>query len=243
LLNIPFPKENVSFNYNNTCLIDSINASSSKLYGRKISKQLNIISKVSSISSSVITTSTKNNLQNGDIVCFYADTLPSGIASYDSSSPHVQDKNTYAVSNITDYTFKLGTSTISGGSNVYVEKIKSNALYRPFILQIRRTGNTYSYFINRELVNQTNSPGPLLKNLNSTTLKLINRNASIGINYFDVSFYKRLLSESELNSAYAYYADYYMSLFSGETNCTSINLKSDLYSFRLPNIFNLAGKS
>ena len=243
LLNIPFPKENVSFNYNNTCLIDSINASSSKLYGRKISKQLYIRSKVSSISSSVITTSTKHNLQNGDIVCFYADTLPSGIASYDSSSPHVQDKNTYAVSNITDYTFKLGTSTISGGSNVYVEKIKSNALYRPFILQIRRTGNTYSYFINRELVNQTNSPGPLLKNLNSTTLKLINRNASIGINYFDVSFYKRLLSESELNSAYAYYADYYMSLFSGETDCTSINLKSDLYSFRLPNIFNLAGKS
>jgi hypothetical protein len=243
LLYIPFPKENVSFNYNNTCLIDSINASSSKLYGRKISKQLYIRSKVSSISSSVITTSTKHNLQNGDIVCFYADTLPSGIASYDSSSPHVQDKNTYAVSNITDYTFKLGTSTISGGSNVYVEKIKSNALYRPFILQIRRTGNTYSYFINRELVNQTNSPGPLLKNLNSTTLKLINRNASIGINYFDVSFYKRLLSESELNSAYAYYADYYMSLFSGETDCTSINLKSDLYSFRLPNIFNLAGKS
>ena len=45
------------------------------------------------------------------------------------------------------------------------------------------------------------------------------------------------------NSAYAYYVDYYMSLFSGETNCTSINLKSDLYSFRLPNIFNLAGKS
>jgi hypothetical protein len=243
LLNISFPKETVSFNYKNTCLNNSIDASPSNLYGTKISKQLYIRSKVSSISSNIITTSTKHNLQNGDTICFYADTLPFGIASYDSSSPHAQDKNTYIVSNITDYTFKLGTLTISGGSNVYIEKIKSNALYRPFILQIRRIGNTYSYYINRELVNQTISPGVLLKDLNGTTLKLINRNTTIGINYFDITFYKRLLSESELNSAYAYYVDYYMSLFSGEANCTSINLKSDLYSFRLPNIFNLAGKS
>ena len=243
LLNISFPKETVSFNYKNTCLNNSIDASSSILYGTKISKQLYIRSKVSSISSNIITTSTKHNLQNGDTVCFYADTLPFGIASYDSSSPHVQDKNIYTVSNITDYTFKLGGLAISGGSNVYIEKIKSNALYRPFILQIRRIGNTYSYYINRELVNQTSSSGVLLKDLNGTTLKLINRHATIGINYFDITFYKRLLSESELNSAYAYYVDYYMSLFSGETNCTSINLKSDLYSFRLPNIFNLAGKS
>jgi hypothetical protein len=85
--------------------------------------------------------------------------------------------------------------------------------------------------------------GTLLKDLKDTTLKLINRNTTIGINYFDITFYNRLLSESELNSAYAYYADYYMSLFTGEANCTSINLKSDLYNFRLPNIFNLAGKS
>jgi hypothetical protein len=243
LSNRPFPKENISFNYNNTCLTNVINNSTPTDYGTKISKQLYIRSKVSSIISNVITTSTKHNLQNGDIIYFYADTLPSGIASYDSSSPHAEDKNTYIVSNVTDYTFKLGALTISGGSNVYVEKIKSNALYRPFILQIRRIGSVYAYFINRELVDQTALTGTLLKDLKNTTLKLINRNSSIGINYFDITFYNRLLSESELNSAYAYYADYYMSLFTGEANCTSINLKSDLYSFRLPNIFNLAGKS
>ena len=219
------------------------NASSPTGYGKKISKQLYIRSKVSSISSDIITTSTKHDLQNGDTVCFYADTLPSGIAGYDSSSPHLQDKNIYTVSDITDYTFKLGALTISGGNNVYIEKIKSNALYRPFILQIRRIGSVYAYFINRQLVDQTALTGTLLKDLKDTTLKLINRHSTIGINYFDITFYNRLLSESELNSAYAYYADYYMSLFTGEANCTSINLKSDLYSFRLPNIFNLAGKS
>jgi hypothetical protein len=215
-------------------------------YGKKISKQLYIRSKVSNIdtTTNIITTSTNHNLQNGDTICFYADTLPSPIASYDPVSPYAQDKNIYTVSNVTANTFKLGTLDITTvGSNVYIEKIKSDALYRPFILQIRRIGNTYAYYINRTFVDQITPQNSLLNDLKDTTLKLINRNVTIGINYFDVAFYKRLLSESELNSAYAYYVDYYMSLFSGETNCTSINLKSDLYSFRLPNIFNLAGKS
>ena len=246
LLNTRFPKESVSFNYNNTCLTNLKNVSTPTDYGKKISKQLYIRSKVSNIdtTTNIITTSTNHNLQNGDTICFYADTLPSPIASYDPVSPYAQDKNTYVVSNVTANTFKLGTLDITTvGSNVYIEKIKSSVLYRPFILQIRRTGNTYAYYINRTLVNQITPQNSLLNDLKDTTLKLINRNATIGINYFDIAFYKRLLSESEVNSAYAYYVDYYMSLFSGETNCTSINLKSDLYSFRLPNIFNLAGKS
>ena len=82
-----------------------------------------------------------------------------------------------------------------------------------------------------------------IEDLKNTTLKLINRNPTIGINYFDFIFYKRNLSTSELQSTYSYLVNEYFSLFSGEPSSSSINLKSNLFSFRLPNIFRLAGKS
>lgn len=243
---LKYTKESVSFNYKNNFLSNNKDLSKDTNFGKKISKQLYIKLKVSNIdtSTNIITTSTKHNLTNGDEICFYADTLPSPIISYDPSSPYKEEKTTYKVSDVTDYTFKLGSLDITTtGTNVYVQKIVSNSLYRPFILQIRRTRNNYIYYINRTFVNTTYIQNNLITDLKGTTLKLINRNTTIGINYFDITFYNRLLSESELNSAYAYYVDTYMSLFTGEADCASIDLKSNLYDFKLPNIFNLAGKS
>jgi len=241
-----YVKEKLSFFYKNKSLSNSIDRSRENGFGGTISQQLYIKKQISNvnISTNVFTTSTNHDLANNDRIAFFADTLPNPLKSYDSSSPYSEDKNIYTVSHVTPNTFKLGATDITTtGSNVSILKIKSASLYRPFILQIRRVNQNYTLSINREVISRYIGITDLITNLKGTTLKLINRNATIGINYFDVTFYNRLLSNTELNSAYAYYVDNYLSLFTGEANCTSINLKSNLYNFRLPNIFNLAGKS
>ena len=51
-----------------------------------------------------------------------------------------------------------------------------------------------------------------------------------------------MLSEQELNTAYSFLVNDYFSLFAGENGVSNLNLKSsDLYSYRLPNIFSVAG--
>lgn len=256
-----YPKENLSFFYKNTCLQNKIDVSKSgkltlaQLQGNfnnyKISKQLNSLCKIDSVDvgTNFITTTQNHNLNNGDIIGFVGDNLPNGISSYDMVSPYT--KEVYYVINSTSNTFQISktssgsaidlTSSTSGG---IIYKISSNSLYRPFILQIRRVKNEYYYYLNRKEINKVSvaiSDGTLINNLQSTTLKLINR-GSIGINYFDCTFYNRLLNNSELDSAYSYFVDEYFNLFAGEQGITSLDLKSDLYNYRLPNIFSIAGK-
>ena len=110
-------------------------------------------------------------------------------------------------------------------------------------MQVRRIKNEYFYYINNRKINSyiaNNVDTTLINNLKSTTLKLINR-GSIGINYFDVLFYNRLLSNKELDSTYTAIVKDYFPLFVGEASVSSLDLKSSLYSYRLPNIFSLAG--
>jgi len=123
--------------------------------------------------------------------------------------------------------------------------------YRPFILNVRRISSTYYIFINGilvETINALDSSGAaitatnqLIQSLNSTTFKLIN-SGSFSINYFDVLFYNRILTEPERLSTTNYLVNQYFSLFAGDS-VSSLDLKSSSYSYRLPNIFNIAGKS
>ena len=251
------PKENLIFLYKNTCLQNKIDKSKiqstdeilgSTFSNLKISKQLYSLLQISSISSNVITTTTNHGLSNGDIVGFTGESLPSQIGVYDTVTPYT--KTTYYVINATSSTFKISNTnggsaiTLSSGSGT-IHKLKSESLYRPFILQIRRIKNNYYYYINRKLINTYTanpSDSTLLNNLNLTTLKLTNR-GSIGINYFDVLFYNRYLSDQDLNSTYTALIKDYLPLFAGEASITSLNLKSNLYSYRLPNIFSIAGRT
>lgn len=257
----PYPKENLSFFYKNVCLCnkkdDSKNTklTTEQLKGNfndyKISKQLRSLCKISSVNAytNYITTTQNHDLLNGDVVGFVGDNLPGGISQYDMVSPYT--KQVYYIINKTSTTFQISitnggtavdlTNSVSGG---IVYKISSVSLYRPFILQIRRIKNEYYYFLNRKEINKSSVPlgdGKLINNLQSTTLKLINR-GSIGINYFDCTFYNRLLRNSELDSTYSYFVNSYFNLFAGEQGINALDLKSPLYNYRLPNIFSIAGK-
>jgi len=256
-----YPKENLSFFYKNTCLQNQQDVSKSgklkidQLKGNfnyyKICKQLQSLCEISSVDvgTNYITTTQNHDLLNGDIVGFIGDNLPNGINQYDMVSPYT--KEVYYIINKTSNTFQISktnggsaidlTTSTSGG---IVYKILSDSLYRPFILQIRRVKNEYFYFLNRKQINNASIPisaNTLINNLQSTTLKLTNTGA-IGINYFDFTFYNRLLSGSELDSSYSYFVNEYFNLFAGEQGITELNLKSPLYNYRLPNIFSIAGR-
>lgn len=246
-----FPKEYVSFNYSNTCLMDLLSLNKSLSYNSKISKQLKTLLQIQSVSSNEITTTTPHGLSNGDIVGFYGDNLYSGISDYDTVSPYI--RKTYYVIDAAANPNKFKISDTSGGSAITLGTVgsgtiyilNSNSLYRPFILNIRRSGGLYQFYINRVLYGKIDfvTKASFIEDLNGTTLKIINRNANIGINYFDITFYNRLLTQTELDAAYSYFINYYLKLFAGEAGISSLNLKSDLYSYRLPNIFNVAGRT
>lgn len=123
--------------------------------------------------------------------------------------------------------------------------------FRPFIINISRYSNNYYIYINGILVKATNSLGSandvvtstqnLIQNLNSTTFKLIN-SSTFNINYFDILFYNRTLTPTERQKVNDYLTNSYLNLFAGNL-VASLDLKSNAYNYRLPNIFNLAGKS
>jgi len=220
----------------------------------KVSKQLYSLLSISSVdtATNVITTTTNHNLLVGDTIGFVGDSLPSPISLYDVSTPYTKQiyyvKTVPAANTLTVSTSSGGAvlDLTTSGSNTVIHKISSASLYQPFVLQIRRVQNKYFYFINRNQVNFSTVSATelplLINNLNQTTLKLINRSTTIGINYFDITFYNRVLSEQELNTAYSFLVNDYFSLFAGENGVSNLNLKSsDLYSYRLPNIFSVAG--
>lgn len=159
--------------------------------------------------------------------------------------PLVNNKNE---TKITNFAFSgIATKDI----NKISKPISGSGNFRPFILNIVRSSDVYYIFVNGVLINSLNALGEsssvltssanLLTNLNSTTLKLTN-SASFNINYFDLLSYNRVLASTERQQVLNYFANQYLKLFAG-SSVTSLDLKSSSYSYRLPNIFNLAGKS
>ena len=219
----------------------------------KVSKQLYSLLSISSVNVTVITTTTNHNLSVNDTIGFVGDGLPTSIKLYDISTPYT--KQIYYIKTATANTFTISSSiggaaiTLTGLSlDTIIHKVSSASLYRPFILEIKRDATQDIFYINRievyrQPVNTSETiAGTFIKELNGTKLSLINT-GKIGINYFDCTFYNRLLDNSESSQIYSFFAKTYLSLFTGKPQSTNIDLQDDLYDFRLPNIFCIAGRT
>lgn len=126
----------------------------------------------------------------------------------------------------------------------------SNQTYYPVIINIKRSKTFYSIFINGVLLTNydllalapetSKSSSLLINDIKDTTFKLINDLSSLKVSFFDIVCYNRLLIDSEQININNYFIDAYFKLFTGETSST-YDIRSK--TFRLPNIFNIAGTS
>jgi len=124
----------------------------------------------------------------------------------------------------------------------------SDQSYYPVIINIKRSKTFYSIFINGVLLTSydllalalaaNKSSSLLINDIKNTTFKLINDLSSLKVSYFDIACYNRLLIDNEQININNYFIDTYFKLFTGETSAT-YNIRNK--SFRLPNIFNIAG--
>ena len=82
----------------------------------------------------------------------------------------------------------------------------------------------------------------VLSLIENTTLKLISNCVTIdeSMSYFDIIFYNRLLNTQENQQLNNSLLNTYFKLFTGGSS-SSLDIKTN--QVRLPNIFNLAGKS
>jgi len=121
--------------------------------------------------------------------------------------------------------------------------------YYPMLLNIKRTNTTYSVYINGNLIVTYNmgsyvnfADSYITSMIDGTTLKLISNcaTANESMSYFDIIFYNRLLNPNENQQLNNSLLNSYFKLFTGGTS-SSLNIKSN--QVRLPNAFNLAGKS
>lgn len=124
--------------------------------------------------------------------------------------------------------------------------------YYPMIMNIRRTGSTMTIFVNGISVISydlnnfiADANNHIIRNLSNSTLKLISKCDDVvggnkeSMSYFDIIFYNRNLTTSELNSLHTNLIKEYFKLFTGSSS--DLNIKSN--RIRLPNIFNLTGRS
>jgi len=159
--------------------------------------------------------------------------------------PLVNQKNE---TSITNFAFMgMATKDIQKIS----KPLSGSGSFRPFIINIVRSSNTYYIYVNGLLMKTTNSLGDSgnvltssansITNLNSTTLKLVN-SSTFYVNYFDILFYNRVLTSTERQQVHNYLTNSYLNLFTGGS-VAELDLKSNAYTYKLPNIFNLAGKS
>jgi hypothetical protein len=123
--------------------------------------------------------------------------------------------------------------------------------YYPMIMNIRRTGSTMTIFVNGISVISydlntfiADANNHIIKNLSNSTLKLISKCDDVvggnkeSMSYFDIMFYNRNLTTSELNSLHTNLIKEYFKLFTGSS--LDLNIKSN--RIRLPNVFNLTGR-
>jgi hypothetical protein len=98
-----------------------------------------------------------------------------------------------------------------------------------------------SYDLNTFIADANNH---IIKNLSNSTLKLISKCDDVvggnkeSMSYFDIMFYNRNLTTSELNSLHTNLIKEYFKLFTGSS--LDLNIKSN--RIRLPNVFNLTGR-
>jgi hypothetical protein len=128
------------------------------------------------------------------------------------------------------------------------KSLSSDQTYYPVIINVKRSKTFYSIFINGTLLTSYDllalAPEPnkssslLINDIKNTTFKLINDLSSLKVSYFDIACYNRLLIDNEQININNYFIDTYFKLFTGETSAT-YNIRNK--SFRLPNIFNIAG--
>ena len=120
------------------------------------------------------------------------------------------------------------------------KQLNGSGNYYPFILNIQRSNNTYSIFINGEryCMYGFTDKTKYLNNLNNTTLQLKNEGGTLTNSFFDIIFYNRTLYNNERLQMYNSLNKQYLKLFAGETG-SSLLVDSQI---QLPNIFNLAGK-
>lgn len=136
--------------------------------------------------------------------------------------------------------------------DIQISKSLLNATdYYPMILNIRRSSGIMSIFVNNRLLMEYNlgsfityHNNHIMNKISGSTLKLIsNCNGVAGGNnesmsYFDIIFYNRNLSPTELLLLHTDLTKNYLKLFAGSSS--GVNFQSD--RIRLPNIFNLAGR-
>lgn len=143
----------------------------------------------------------------------------------------IQNNDDFFISN------KDGKNSFSSLSNCLVTS--SYNIY-PFILNIKKSGSSYSIYINGNLnssysLNSSN----FLSSLSGTTFKLENNNSNINTTFFDLICFDRVLSADENIKLNNYLMQSYIKLFSGTPSKNYLQIDSRI---RLPNAFNLAGR-
>ena len=171
------------------------------------------------------------------------------MASYDAGTLTNQSSRSARIYKDLNLDFQQNTATKD--IQKISKPISGSGTFRPFIINIVRSSNTYYIYINGLLMKTTNSLGDSgnvltssansITNLNSTTLKLVNP-STFYVNYFDILFYNRVLTSTERQQVHNYLTNSYLNLFTGGS-VAELDLKSNAYTYKLPNIFNLAGKS
>jgi len=142
---------------------------------------------------------------------------------------------------------------VYGVQNVNFMQLSKSLLnatdYYPMLINIKRTNTVYSIYINNNLIISYNmlsfvgySDSYVLSLIENTTLKLISNCVTIDetMSYFDMIFYNRLLNTEENQQLNNSLLNTYFKLFTGGSS-SSLDIKTN--RIRLPNVFNLAGKS
>lgn len=162
-------------------------------------------------------------------------------------NPNLARANDVAGNNrLNNYTYLLNNP-------IQISRSLLNATdYYPMIMNIRRTGSTMTIFVNGIYVISydlnnfiADANNHIIRNLSNSTLKLISKCDDVvggnkeSMSYFDIIFYNRNLGSSELNSLHTNLIKEYFKLFTGSSS--DLNIKSN--RIRLPNVFNLTGRS
>lgn len=112
----------------------------------------------------------------------------------------------------------------------------NDSSYYPMIINVSRSSNIYSIYVNGSLIYSSKSDKNITNLLN--TFLQIGNTASSVVSYFDILFYNKNLTEVEKSNIYSYYISTYFNLFLGSSGNEIENMQ-----FRIPNMLGMAGKN
>ena len=196
-----------------------------------------------------------NPLVNGDIITqvnpdiYETQYLPN--PRYELFKRYIQRDRSISATNVALNNAVKNYQT-SPNQDIQLSKSLLNATdYYPMILNIRRSSGVMSIFVNNRLLVEydlgnfiTYHNSFIMNNISNSTLKLISNCIGVtggnkeSMSYFDIIFYNRNLSQTELAALHTNLIKNYLKLFVGSSS--GLNFQSD--RVRLPNIFNLAGR-